>query len=73
MTLQPFTQDHVASAPDSPGLYRLYRGEEVVCVGLAGSGATLRAALLEHLREEFPARGLGATAFDCSPLERVVL
>ena len=44
----PFVGWAIQGAPDDPGLYALFRQEEVLCVGIAdgGPGRTIRSRLL---------------------------
>ena len=44
-----FTEWVLAGAPDDPGLYALYDGDRLVCIGVAaGRGESIRAALMAH-------------------------
>jgi|SRR5687768_15806159 hypothetical protein len=49
----PFEEWAVKGAPDDPGVYALYRGSTLVCIGVAmgrGRDDHIRARLLEHLK-----------------------
>jgi hypothetical protein len=51
----PFAEWAVEGAPEERGLYALYRGDTILCIGVAmGRGAhdTIRAGLLAHLARE---------------------
>lgn len=45
-----FTPSLVQDAPEMPGLYALWSGDRVLCVGRADGRHTLRKRLLEHLQ-----------------------
>jgi hypothetical protein len=44
-----FTRSNVELAPNAPGVYALYVGDEVAFYGAAGAGETIRSRLSEHL------------------------
>jgi hypothetical protein len=49
----PFLLSVVNGAPGDPGLYALYEGDEILCIGVAlakGSSDTIRGCLLAHLQ-----------------------
>jgi hypothetical protein len=57
----PFRASMIADAPETAGLYALWDGETLLCLGHAGSGGdTIRDRLARHLdrahagREPFP-------------------
>ena len=44
-----FTEDNVEKAPDKPGVYALYDGDELIYIGRAmGEGVTIRSRLQDH-------------------------
>jgi hypothetical protein len=43
------TRSMVAGAPEEPGVYALWKGEELIFLGRASQAATIRACLVEHL------------------------
>ena len=54
----PFKESAVVGAPADPGLYALYRGDTMICLGMAegrGPSDTIRAKLLFHLNQAAPA------------------
>ncbi len=45
----PFTEPFLSGAPADPGLYVLWRQDEVICIGRAdGSAETIQSRLREH-------------------------
>jgi hypothetical protein len=60
----PFHAAYVAQAPETPGVYILYRGHRLIYIGLAAAGATIRQCLRRHLRGEAGTCTHGATEFD---------
>lgn len=44
----------VAGSPEEPGLYALWRADELIFLGRASTGATIRARLTEHLDAPCP-------------------
>lgn len=58
-----YTRFIAEGAPETRGLYALWKEEELVYLGLAASGATIRSLLLEHLAgTRFPSAA-GATHY----------
>ena len=47
----PFKHFAIAGAPDDPGLYALYREDEILCIGVATEKETIRARLLAHFND----------------------
>jgi len=47
-----FTAVNVALAPAAPGVYLLYRGPQVIYIGVAAYGTTIRERLQRHQRGE---------------------
>jgi hypothetical protein len=45
-----------ASCPATAGVYRLYRGGELLHIGMAAGGATLQSEILSHARGDYGAR-----------------
>lgn len=43
-----------AGAPEEPGVYALWKNDELIFLGRASQGATLRERLTEHLGGSFP-------------------
>ena len=73
-----FQPPTIHGVPDDPGIYALYRGSELVCIGLAlarGMSDTLRGCLQEHWDNKRPA---GITHYhlgvdtDCLPAGTVI-
>ena len=60
----PFHASDVAQAPETPGVYVLYRGHRLIYIGLAAAGTTIRQCLRRHLRGEGGPCTHGATEFD---------
>ena len=40
----------IRRCPRSPGVYRLYRGERLIHIGMAAGSATLRSEIIAHAR-----------------------
>lgn len=49
-----FTRSLASGAPEEAGVYALWNGEELVFVGRASQGATIRACLIDHLDGSCP-------------------
>jgi len=49
----PYTRFIAEGAPETPGLYALWEGDELVYLGRASAEATIRSRLLEHLGGTF--------------------
>jgi hypothetical protein len=48
----PFAAYAIGGAPDDPGVYILWEGDELTYIGVAtGSGATIKSCLLEKLEK----------------------
>jgi hypothetical protein len=45
----PFTAAAIAGAPDDPGVYALFRGQQLVFYGIAVGVATIQSRLQSHL------------------------
>lgn len=57
----PFDEWAVSGAPEEPGLYALYCGDELLCLGVASgrrADDTIRARLLAHLNGEAKRAGV---------------
>ncbi len=51
--LQAFSREDIGQAPDEPGVYALYQGDDLIYIGRAEGGlsiTTMRARLKEPLR-----------------------
>lgn len=48
--------DQARDCPDCAGVYRLYRGQSLLHVGMAAGGATLRSEILCHARGDYGPR-----------------
>jgi hypothetical protein len=42
--------------PASPGVYRLYHGQQLLHIGMAAGGATLHSEIVSHLRGDYGPR-----------------
>ena len=49
-----FAEDSIDSAPEREGVYALYQGNELIYIGKAEQGDTIRARLQNHLSGENP-------------------
>ena len=47
----PFEKFAISGAPDDPGVYALYKGDEILCIGVATGKETIRARLLAHFKD----------------------
>lgn len=52
--------DQACECPASSGVYRLYRGQSLLHIGMAAGAATLQSEILAHARGDFGARTQGA-------------
>lgn len=50
-----FNRIVIAGAPEEPGVYALWQGEEVIYYGRASGSSTIRSRLLEHFRDQVEA------------------
>ena len=48
--------DQAHDCPASAGVYRLYRGQQLLHIGMAAGAATLRSEILSHARGEYGPR-----------------
>ena len=60
----PFNETFVAHAPDSSGVYFLYRHDRVLYIGIAVHGTGIRRELEKHLNGFYGAHTSTATSFD---------
>jgi hypothetical protein len=60
----PFKETFVAHAPDSSGVYFLYRHERILYIGIAVHGTGIRRELEKHLNGLYGAHTRTATSFD---------
>jgi hypothetical protein len=60
----PFNEQFVAGAPESSGVYFLYRHESVLYIGIAVHGTGIRQELGKHLKGLYGAHTRQATSFD---------
>ena len=63
-----FDATGIRAAPAASGAYRLYHGGQVIFVGMASGGATIRSELQRHWRGETDKQLLCATEFDWDAL-----
>jgi len=47
-TKYPFSESYIRHSPDDAGIYWLWRGRDLIYVGIAADGATIRSRLYEH-------------------------
>ncbi|SRR5581483_469234 len=47
-TKYPFSEIYIRQSPDDAGIYWLWRGPELIYVGMTPEGATIRSRLSEH-------------------------
>jgi hypothetical protein len=60
----PFNQSAIARAPETSGVYFLYRQERVLYIGIAVHGTGIRQELEKHLNGVYGAHTRAATSFD---------
>jgi hypothetical protein len=60
----PFNEACIARAPDTSGVYFLYRHDRVLYIGIAVHGTGIRQELEKHLNGVYGAHTRAATSFD---------
>jgi hypothetical protein len=63
-TAPPFNEAFIEAAPQTSGVYFLYRHDRVIYIGIAVHGTGIREELRKHLEGVYGPRTRAATAFD---------
>lgn len=64
VTAPPFSEPFIAVAPQSSGVYFLYRSHRLIYIGIAVHGTGIRQELEKHYNGVYGPRTSSATAFD---------
>jgi hypothetical protein len=64
---------HACECPASPGVYRLYRGQQLLHIGMAAGGATLHSEIVSHGRGDYGPRTQAADRVEWEVMPDAVL